>query len=90
MMIWGGMMALVYAAFMCLASLIYRQWAVHERLNFPLVALPIEMIESGQKSSFWSNPVMWMGFAVPVFIFGLLGLQRIIPEIPAIPVSGSL
>jgi hypothetical protein len=90
MMIWGGMMALVYAAFMCLASLIYRQWAVHERLNFPLVALPIEMIESGQKGSFWRNPVMWIGFAVPVFVFGLLGLQQIVPEVPAIPVSGNL
>jgi len=91
MAVWGAVMLLVYGAFMCLAALLFRQWAVHERLSFPLVALPIEMMESGREGGFWRNLTMWIGFGVPVFIFGVRGLHAIFPDmVPNFPVDGSL
>ena len=43
---WMVLYLIVFGAFLCLATIVYRQWSHHEKLTFPLVALPLEMIES--------------------------------------------
>jgi len=90
---WLGLVGLVYAAFMALAAFIQRLWADNELLSFPLVQLPVEMIseapgfpqaETVDKSakSFLKDPMMWLGFGLPLVIFGLNGLHCIYPTVP--------
>ncbi|MGE4657502.1 MAG: DUF6785 family protein [Gammaproteobacteria bacterium] len=55
----------------CTSTILHRQWSVHERLTYPMVQLPQQMIESGANPlkgyvSFFKNRVMWIGLAVPV------------------------
>ena len=87
--IWSIPVMLVIFGFLCLATVIRRQWADNEKLPFPLVQLPLEFIQSQPgKSSFLSNRLMWLGFCIPVFIFTLNGLHEIFPAIPALRLNG--
>lgn len=88
---WGVFVALMFAAFLCLATLLRRQWVDNEKLTFPLVQLPLEMIrdETGgigasKNASFLRNPQTWFGFALPALIFGFNGLHQYYPSIPDI------
>jgi hypothetical protein len=78
-------------SFLCLATILRRQWGDNERLSFPLVQLPVEMIREGHGSSagpsFFGNPLTWIGFALPAALFGINGLHNINPALPAISVD---
>jgi hypothetical protein len=74
-----------------LASVVYKLWADEEHLSFPLVSLPLEMIGEqtggGAHAEFLRNPLMWLGFGVPVLYFGLKGLRGIWPLFPLLRVE---
>ena len=81
--IWGVLVFFVFTAFLCLASILRKQWIENEKLTFPLVSLPIEFVhESG---GFLRNRLMWLGFTLPALIFTLNGLHEIWPQIPNLP-----
>jgi hypothetical protein len=73
----------------CIATILRRQWVERERFAFPLVQLPIEMVEPPEVgrglNAFLRNRVMWAGFAVPVFLHALNGLHAHFPTMPHIP-----
>ncbi len=71
-----------------LASILRRQWIDHEKLSFPLVNLPLELARGETEgSSFFTNRLMWIGFALPTIVFTVNGLHGIYPAIPVIPVQ---
>src|SRR6266571_1712155 len=81
---WLVLMAAVFGAFLCLAALFRRPWVEQERLAFPLVQLPLEMIrEAGARSAgpgpgsgtLLHNRLLWAGFALPAAVFTLNGLH---------------
>ena len=80
----------VFTAFLCLSAILRRQWSDNERLPYPLVQLPVEMMRETPGRSFLSNPVTWFGFAIPTIIFGINGLHNWNPALPAIRVELSL
>ena len=65
---------------LCLNVLIRKQWTERERLTFPLVQLPMAVTGGGKV---FSNKVMWMGFAIPVFIQTLNNLNYFYPAVPS-------
>ena len=74
----------------CLSVILHRQWSTHERLAYPMVQLPLAMIEEGDSPlsrirPFFRNRAMWLGFAVPFFLFGLTGLNHYFPIVPDVP-----
>lgn len=95
---WGIFVALIFTAFLCLAVLLRRQWVDNEKLTFPLVHLPLEMIRAGapvargmaqDRSQYGSvsllqNRITWLGFALPAFVFGFNGLHQWYPSVPEI------
>lgn len=84
---WLGLVALVYAAYLALSAFLQRLWADNELLSFPLVQLPMEMISREGSRDFLGNKLMWMGFAVPLVVFGLNGLHQLYPQIPQLTVQ---
>jgi len=87
--IWSMPIMLVTFGFLCLATMMRRQWADNEKLSFPLVQLPLEFIQSQPgKGSILRNRLMWLGFCIPVLIFTFNGLHSIIPAIPALKLNG--
>ena len=80
----------------CLNVILHRQWSVHERLEYPMVQVPLHMIERSQGAfaplgPFFRNPWTWIGFLVPFLLLGLHGLRHYYPAVPAFsPSFGAL
>src|SRR5579871_2956097 len=91
---WGIFVALLLFSFLCLATLLRRQWVDNEKLTFPLVQLPLEMVRSeagpGGAPPLLRNRITWFGFAVPALLFGFNGLHQWYPTVPDFPVDINL
>ena len=90
--VWGPVVAawillfLVTAfIFLCLNTILRRQWAERERLTFPIIQLPLAM--TNPTSRFFRNKRMWIGFAIAAGISLFNGLSHLYPVIPHIPVT---
>jgi len=81
---WGVVLALVFGAFMCLASLLRAQWADHERISFPLAQLPVEMLRAEEGEPFYRNRLLYLGAAIPVIIHSINLAHNINPSVPEI------
>ena len=84
---WLPMLLAFYGAIVAIGVLLRKQWIVNERLLFPLVQVPIAMIgEEKTKdrllSSFFSNPVVWMGALVPLVMNSQRALHNYFPVFP--------
>ena len=71
---------------LCMNVLIRKRWSEEERLSYPIVQIPLAMTDP--KSGFWSNRLMWIGFALAAALDGLNGLNYLYPSIPALPYRG--
>ncbi|MFQ6130736.1 MAG: DUF6785 family protein [Armatimonadota bacterium] len=87
---WTIIVMAVFFAFMCMAAILRRQWVDNEKLTFPLVQLPLDMVGRGGGAAFFADKLTWAGFALPAAIFTLNGLHRIYPQVPEIPLRISL
>ncbi|CUU34956.1 MAG: hypothetical protein KatS3mg021_2232 [Fimbriimonadales bacterium] len=81
---WLVLIGAVFFAFLCISVLLRKQWVENERLAFPLVQLPLELMREGE---FFRNRAFWFGALVPLFVFTLNGLHRNIPTLPEIPLN---
>ena len=84
---WGGLVIIIFFGFLCLASLIRRQWVDNEKLTFPFAQLPLEFVRGTEKGGLFKNKLTWIGFAIPAVIFTLNGLHGIIPAVPHLGLS---
>ena len=81
---WMILATAIFGAFFCLAAIVRRQSSENERLSYPLVHLPVEMIREQPGRSFLSNPLTWIGFAIPTIVYGINGLHNWDPSLPQI------
>jgi len=89
---WSIVIIALYIMLGCLGVMLRAQWSEHEALAFPLLRLPLELTEDmdrpdkcGALSSFFCNPIMWLGFGLAVFIQLLNGLNVYYPDVPTVP-----
>ena len=57
----------LYLVMISLMVVLRRQWIERERLLFPIVQVPLQMVDQDEegRNTFWRNPIMWIGFALP-------------------------
>ena len=90
---WCFFILAFYWVSICMMIILRKQWIEHEKLLYPLVQVPLEMIqeEAGKAHSderasplgpFFRNWVMWIGFAVPFIIGTLNALNGYFPFLP--------
>jgi len=87
---WSVVVAGVWMCFLAIATIWRRQWADHEKLNFPLTQPPLQLIEPSNRSNLLRSRLAWTGFAISAFVFFVNGLNRLYPAIPQIRVSWTL
>lgn len=87
---WGVLVLLVIFAFLCLATILRRQWVDNEKLSFPLVQPPLELVKEDQARPLLKNKLLWGGIALPVLVFGFNGLHNWYPNVPEIPLHKTL
>lgn len=85
---YGYFLMSVYAATLGLALLLARQWIDHERLTFPICALPLEM--TTDRWPVMRSRLMWLGFAIPMALETLLALRQWFPVVPAVTMKHML
>ncbi len=87
--VWGIYAFALYAMMIGLSVMLRRRWVEHERFTFPLVQVPIEVVNSPEPgmllNSFLRNKQVWLAVMILVVIHSLRGLHRFYPSIPAIP-----
>ena len=87
---WSVFLLLVYITLFFSSLLLRRQWIEHEALTFPLIQLPLQMVETDAQSTFppahvfWRNRTMWFGFTLAVLLHVLRGLNNYYPDWPAL------
>jgi len=57
-----------------LFGLLQKRWMEEERLGFPLAELPLSLLVRGAELA--RDPLMWVGVAVPAFIYGVNGITH--------------
>ena len=88
---WGLFFLVLCFVMICIAVILHRQWAHNERLIYPLIQVPLDMIKEGAAGSrlnpFFKNAAMWVGFAIPCFITSVNGFNKYFNSIPAIELA---
>jgi len=87
---WGSFVGAVGFGSICLASILRKQWAEHERLAFPLAQVPLDIMST--PGGRWNLPQMArtrafrIGAGIPLFIILYNILHYFEPQVPLIPV----
>jgi hypothetical protein len=85
---WSTLLLASYVMLACLAVMLRAQWSENEALAFPLLKFPREMATSEEgRSDFWSNRLLWLGFALAAFVQLVNGLNIYFPDVPVIPLK---
>lgn len=79
---WTGFIFIFCFLMACINVLVRKQWVEQEKLAYPMIQLPYEMI--GQTSKFFSSKVMWIGFGIAAALDILNGMHQIWPAVPGI------
>lgn len=84
---WTLFALLLYTLFFCLAALLRRAWIDQERLAYPLVQVPLELVGRDHiprgNRAFFRTPAALLGMAVPAVLHTLNSLHALSPGIPA-------
>ena len=76
---WASFTLVLLLMMHCLNTLFRRQWIQHERLAFPIIQLPVTMVQSPY---FFRNRMLWLGFGIVAILDALNGLHTLFPAVP--------
>ena len=84
-LLWALFTFALVLVMLCINVMIRKRWIEEERLSYPIMQLPLEMVSSSP--SFFRNRLLILGIALSAGIELMAGLQRIYPSIPAISLT---
>jgi len=88
--VWSMFIFALMTAMYCMATLLRRQWVESERLMFPIVVVPLEIVQVESRRALLRNKVMWSGFGLAFGLETLAALHySISPSIPYVPLKAS-
>lgn len=70
---------------LCLNTLLRRQWTENEKLSYPLVTLPLEMVNP--KTQLFRTRLFWLGAALAAALQIWNGLSALYPSLPMLPLK---
>lgn len=76
---WTMLLTLLSVAYLALTVPFYRRWAHEERLAFPVLRLPMDIIDGRLH---WRTPAFWCGFALAAFVDMVNHLNWLYPQVP--------
>jgi len=81
---WSFFLFVLVFVMLCINVILRRYWIEKERLAYPIIQLPLEMISSRGSSGFFRNKLMWIGFGVSMCINLFNGFHFLSPKIPGL------
>lgn len=85
LVLWGTHIFVLLTAMLAAAVVVRRRWIEHERLPFPLLAIPLGMVDEG--GGFWRAPLLWTGILLGGGVTLLNGLAHMVPALPRLNVK---
>lgn len=86
--LWLVFFSLLWVTLLCMTLLVRRQWMEHEKLSFPQLYLPQQIVEG--RVGFFRNPIMWMGFGLAA-VYDLVNIMHaFVPSIPSLGMAFDL
>ena len=88
LLVWSLFILLCYFIILCTVNLLSRQWVRNERMNFPLLQVPMlieETVDQKGLARFLSDQYLLIGLMVPVALHLMNGLHFYYPSVPEIP-----
>ena len=87
---WCTVIFALYGFSLCLTVMLRKQWVVHEKIAYPLMELPLAIVEAPEALGFFRIPVMnrpifWLGFTLPMSVILWNIISYFTPTFPAIP-----
>lgn len=84
---WSGFVVCLYTFMFSITSILRKQWIERERLQFPLMQLPVEMARGEDEkttiSSLLKNRFLLAGFAIPFVLHGIVQLRFLLAGTPS-------
>ena len=82
--VWSAVILTMMYVMFCINAIVRQQWIEHDKLQFPIVELPMQITEPGHK--LLKSRLMWIGFSIAAGISIMNGLSLFYPSIPTLPV----
>ncbi len=82
---WTACASVLFTSMLLISSILRKQWTQRERLTYPVIQMPLEMINPN--GSFFKNRLMWIGFSISAFIVIVNSIHFFYPVFPHIPVK---
>ena len=95
---WSVLLMALYLVSACLMVMVRRQWVERERLAYPIIQAPLELVRGRPESAGGSSGLppllqqsqMWIGFALPVLVGTLNALSSYFPFVPSLRLATSI
>jgi len=84
-LLWTACASVLFSSMLLLGSILRKQWTQRERLTYPVIQMPLEMMNP--KGDFFKHRLMWVGFAISSSIVMINSIHFFFPSIPYIPVK---
>ncbi len=84
---WGIFILLSYVVMFCIVNILSRQWIHNERMNFPLLQVPVMISKAVNERSmrgFLLDKFLLCGMGVPIFLHLLNGIGYYYPSVPTL------
>ena len=89
LLVWTVFVLLLYCVTICVSIILRKQWVERERFIFPLVTVPVEMVQQtptyGGLGGIFRKRLVWIGFGIAAAFHLLNGLHEYFPALPSIP-----
>ena len=82
---WSIVIFSLMLIFLCLTSLIRRQWVEREKLAYPIIQIPLEI--TADSGRIFRNRILWIGFGVAFGIDLWNGIAFFFPILPSFPIN---
>ncbi len=83
--VWGVVILVMLFVMFCINTIVRQQWFESDKLQFPIVALPLQLTDPSDR--LLKSRLMWMGFGIAGSINLLNGLHHLFPTIPELSVK---
>ncbi len=84
LLVWTPFWLALYWTLACWSLLFFPRWEEHEKLVFPLTAVPLELVEGlpARVPPVLTNKLFWIGFSLTAVLYVLKGLHTYFPVVP--------
>lgn len=84
---WLPFFFVLFVASYLVIVLFRRYWMEKEKLAYPLMQIPLFLVERSGKEKLFRKPLFWAGVSIPFLIMAEQALHLYIPALPSLPVD---